>query len=139
MPYGCLPKSKWIGQADREARSVDKGALMSVCLISSCCLLTSLKVSPPPLPPIEALVSKGNTLIVFREQNLLPLNVRAVMLVLGLRLHSNAGNYALPFPNPSAVSFQSTFFSTSCPKQLYQVARLLFHICFPEELHFKSE
>lgn len=62
------------------------------------------------------------------------------MLALGLGLHSNAGNYTLLFPNPSAVAVESIFFfSASCPEQLYQVARLLFNICFPKELHFKSE
>ena len=61
------------------------------------------------------------------------------MLAPVLRLHSDAGNYALPFSIPSAASAGSIFFSTSWSKLLYQVAGLLFNICFPQELHFKSE
>lgn len=61
------------------------------------------------------------------------------MLAPVLRLHSDAGNYALPFSIPSAASVASIFFSTSWSKLLYQVAGLLFNICFPQELHFKSE
>lgn len=81
---------------------------MSVCLISSFCLLTFSTGSLPPLPPIELLVSKGKALIVFREKSS-PLNVGVMMLASALRLHSNAGNYALPFSIPSAVPVESIF------------------------------
>lgn len=81
---------------------------MSVCLISSFCLLTFLKGSLPPLPSIEWLVSKGKALIVFREKSS-PLNVRVMMLASVFRLHSKAGNYALPLSIPSAVPVESIF------------------------------
>lgn len=81
---------------------------MSVCLISSFCLLTFLKGSLPPLPSIERLASKGKALIVFREKSS-SLNVRVMMLASVLRLHSKAGNYALPFSIPSAVPVESIF------------------------------
>lgn len=68
------------------------------------------------------------------------------MLASVLRLHSDAGNYALFHISIEICLFQFSlqflldrFVSTSCPKLLYQVAGLLFNICFPKELHFKSE
>ena len=67
MCCGCLPKSKWIGGADRQAKSIDEGRCPYVCLSNF--LFTFLKVSPSPLSYVEVLVSKGNALIMFREKS----------------------------------------------------------------------
>lgn len=43
------------------------------------------------------------------------------------------------FQSPLQLLLGLFVFSTSWSKLLYQVAGLLFNICFPQELHFKSE
>lgn len=96
----------------------------------SCCLIYSYLSCP-----WQNYGNQRARIWLYLGKNPLPLNIRVMMIVRMPRLHSKAGNYALPLPNPSTALVE--FPLSTYPKQLCHISGLLFNICLAHNAHFK--